>query len=97
MRAGAKAPPPPSGDELVSWSQLYRYLDNPFDVLLFTLATLGCMGSGEYQCRRVRAPGHARAREGGPAFARLWAWRAAASQPATPLRRYGRAGIAAGP
>ena len=41
-----KLPPPPSGDQLVSWAQLYRYMDNPFDILLFSLAVLGCLGSG---------------------------------------------------
>ena len=41
-----KPPPPPKGDQLVSWSQLYRYMDNPFDVMLFTLAVAGSFGSG---------------------------------------------------
>ena len=56
MRAGGpKPPPPPLGDQLVSWSQLYRYLDNPFDVMLFTLAVLGCLGSGAAPRRRRSA------------------------------------------
>ena len=44
--AAQKLPPPPKGDQLVSWSQLYRYMDNPFDVMLFTLAVAGSFGSG---------------------------------------------------
>jgi hypothetical protein len=44
--AAQKLPPPPTGDQLVSWSQLYRYMDNPFDVMLFSLAVAGSLGSG---------------------------------------------------
>ena len=48
MAPGAvqKPPPPPTGDQLVSWSQLYRYMDNPVDVMLFSLAIAGSLGSG---------------------------------------------------
>ena len=67
MRAGApKPPPPPSGADLVSWSQLYRYLDNPFDVMLFTLAVLGCLGSGAYPSAARPRGGPGALPDGGP-------------------------------